>query len=73
MIKYNCKLFYLNAFPAKNFKFSSVSPLPQEALNFMLSVLATWLKKAFSNWSDTLTKEIQIVNVPEAMELSLEL
>ena len=39
---------HLKAFPAKNFKFSSVSPRPQEALNFMLRVLATCIQGTFS-------------------------
>ena len=39
---------YLNAFPARNFRLSSVSPLPQDALNFMLRVLATCTQGTFS-------------------------
>ena len=38
---------HLKAFPAKNFKFSSVNPRPQDALNFILSVVATYKKIVF--------------------------
>ena len=39
---------HLNAFPARNLRLSSESPLPQDALNFVFSVAARWLQGTLS-------------------------
>lgn len=46
-MKKDSLLVYLNALLARNLRLSSVNPLPQEALNLTLSVLAKTLQGTY--------------------------